>query len=120
MGKGRVSLNIYIYVLINIFSQRCCPFLTKRFIIIIFISTLVKKEHQLNCFHWLDRYDDLTDPDWKTMCEGVQAETREQHLSDEEFAKYFPKPGGGGFTKDEFNGLPKWKQSGLKRKAKLF
>merc|ERR1712086_505119 len=48
-------------------------------------------------------YEDLTDPDWKNLCEGVQPESREQALSEEEF-------------KD----LPKWKQSGLKRKAKLF
>jgi len=65
-------------------------------------------------------YEDLTDPNWKTLCEGVQHDSREQALSDEEFVQYFKKPNGDPITKDEFNGLPKWKQSGLKRKAKLF
>lgn len=52
----------------------------------------------------------ISEDGMQTFCEG---------LSNEEFGLYFKKPDGTGFTKDEFNGLPKWKQSGIKRKAKL-
>eukprot|EP00051_Salpingoeca_urceolata_P026376 m.477069 g.477069 ORF g.477069 m.477069 type:complete len:836 (-) comp20747_c0_seq1:704-3211(-) len=46
--------------------------------------------------------------------EGVDATQKEQYLSPEEFQQYF------NMSKEEFNGLPKWKQSGLKKKCKLF
>eukprot|EP00039_Didymoeca_costata_P018244 m.332725 g.332725 ORF g.332725 m.332725 type:complete len:884 (-) comp16996_c0_seq1:287-2938(-) len=67
-------------------------------------------------------YKDLAHKDWKKRCEGVQPDSREQHLSDEEFGQHFKKPGADGeaYTKAEFLGLPKWKQANMKKKVKLF
>jgi hypothetical protein len=66
-------------------------------------------------------YKKLTASDWEQKCEGVQPDSKEQHLSEEEFAIHFKKPGGGSsYTKEEFNGLPQWKKLGLKKQAKLF
>jgi len=66
-------------------------------------------------------YKKLIAPDWADKCEGVQPDSKEQHLSEEEFAVHFKKPGGkDSYTKEEFNGLPQWKKIGLKKKAKLF
>jgi hypothetical protein len=60
-------------------------------------------------------YADLAGPDWATKCENVDPKHKEQHLSEAEFGANF-----GGMTKADFNGLPKWKQSGLKKKCGLF
>jgi len=49
-----------------------------------------------------------------TLPEGVDPTLKEQYLADAEFQKIF------GITKAEFNGMPKWKSSGLKKKAGLY
>jgi hypothetical protein len=46
--------------------------------------------------------------------DGVDAGTKEQWLSDEEFMHIF------GMAKESFKGLPKWKQSNAKKKHGLF
>lgn len=45
---------------------------------------------------------------------GVDANVREQYLTTEDFASVFA------MTKSEFNTLPKWKQSNMKKKHSLF
>ena len=49
---------------------------------------------------------------WKDA--GIDADTREQYLSDEAFALVF------GCSKDEFAKLPKWKRDAQKKSHKLF
>ncbi len=46
--------------------------------------------------------------------EGVDKSKREEYLSDADFQKVFKQ------TKEEFAKFPKWKQTELKKKAKLF
>ena len=46
--------------------------------------------------------------------EGVDATKKEQYLSNEEFQKVF------GIPKAEFNGMPGWKSSALKKKVNLY
>ena len=64
-------------------------------------------------------YADLTKPA-DQIDKSVDQTQKEQYLSDEEFGQYFKKPDGSSLTKAEFNSMPKWKQLGLKKKAKLF
>merc|ERR1740130_576131 len=57
--------------------------------------------------------EDLQDSKiWKPK--GVDALTREMHLADDEFQKLF------GTSKQEFEGLPKWKKDQAKKKHGLF
>jgi len=64
-------------------------------------------------------YEELTQ-DADKIDKSVDQTQKELYLSEEEFAQYFKKPDGSSFTKAEFQGLPKWKQLGLKKKVKLF
>lgn len=50
----------------------------------------------------------------EALPEGVDPLQKEQYLAPDEFQQIF------NMSKDEFNGLPKWKQNNLKKKAKLF
>lgn len=66
-------------------------------------------------------YADLSHADWISKCPNVDPKHREQHLSEEEFGQHFKDPKSGEpMTIAAFNSLPKWKQSGLKKKARLF
>lgn len=65
-------------------------------------------------------YAELTSPDWEKKCEGVRPDSKEQHLSDEEFGKYFKTASGDPMTKAEYAAMPQWKAINLKKKAKLF
>jgi len=57
--------------------------------------------------------EDLRDVNvWKDA--GIDADTREQYLSDEAFAAVF------GCSKDEFAKMPKWKRDAQKKSHKLF
>jgi hypothetical protein len=49
-----------------------------------------------------------------TLPEGVDSTLKEQYLSDAEFKTVFS------ITKAEFNAMPKWKSSGLKKKVGLY
>jgi len=49
-----------------------------------------------------------------TLPEGVDANNKEAYLNDADFHKYF------GCSRSEYNGMPKWKQSNLKKKARLY
>jgi hypothetical protein len=57
-------------------------------------------------------YEQLLDN--SKLPEEVDLTAKEKYLSDEEFEKYFE------MTRAEFNALPKWKQNGKKKAAKLF
>ena len=50
-----------------------------------------------------------------SLPEGVEEGLKEQYLSEAEFGKYFE-----GMLKKDFNKLPKWKQSAMKKKAGLY
>lgn len=56
----------------------------------------------------------VTAGEYQVFPRDVDRYRLEQHLSAEDFAKSFK------MSKDEFNNLPPWKQSDLKKRAKLF